>query len=115
MLGILTAPILSRRLGMVDNGTLSEDLTTRRAYDLLAEGFGSGSNGPLVLSGELDGGATVADLAPLEAALAADPGIASVAPVQPNDDGTAAVIQAVPDTSRRARRRSTPSTGCGTT
>ncbi len=60
---------------------------------------GHGFNGPLLLSVELDDGATVADLAPLEAALAADPGIASVEPVQPNDDGTAAVIRAVPDTS----------------
>ena len=98
-LGLLTAPVLSLRLGMTDNGTQSEDLTTRRAYDLLADGFGPGFNGPLLLSVELDDGATVADLAPLEAALAADPGIASVEPVQPNDDGTAAVIRAVPDTS----------------
>ena len=98
-LGLFTAPVLSLRLGMIDNGTQSEDLTTRRAYDLLADGFGPGFNGPLLLSVELDDGATVADLAPLEAALAADPGIASVEPVQPNDDGTAAVIRAVPDTS----------------
>ena len=32
-----------------------ESLTTRRAYDLLAEGFGAGFNGPLLLSVELDG------------------------------------------------------------
>ena len=99
VLGLLAAPVLSLRLGMTDNGTQSEDLTTRRAYDLLADGFGAGFNGPLVLAVELDGGTTVADLAPLEAALADDPGIASVAPVQPNDDGTAAVLRVVPETS----------------
>ena len=99
VLGLLSAPILSLRLGMTDNGTQSEDMTTRQAYDLLADGFGPGFNGPLVLSVELEGGTTVDDLAPLEAALADDPGIASVAPVQPNDDGTAAVLRAVPDTS----------------
>jgi RND superfamily putative drug exporter len=99
VLGVLTAPLLSLRLGMTDNGTASEDLTTRQAYDLLADGFGSGFNGPLILSVELDGGATVADLAPLEAAVADDPGIESVAPAQPNEEGTAAVLRAIPTTS----------------
>ena len=40
---------------MTDNGTPPESLTTRRAYDLLADGFGPGFNGPLLLSVELDG------------------------------------------------------------
>src|ERR687897_852789 len=67
------------------------------ALDLLADGFGPGFNGPLVLSVELDG-ATVEDLAPLEDAIAADPGVQAVAPVQPNADGTAAVLRVVPAT-----------------
>ena len=95
VLGVLAAPLFSMRLGMTDNGTNPTSMTTRQAYDLLADGFGPGFNGPLVLSVELDG-ATADDLAPLEAALAADPGVQAVAPVQPNDAGTAAVLRVVP-------------------
>src|ERR671911_2353685 len=96
-LGLLAAPVFGMRLGMTDNGTSPTSMTTRRAYDLLADGFGPGFNGPLVLSVELDG-ATVEDVAPLEDAIAADPGVQAVAPVQPNADGTAAVLRVVPTT-----------------
>ena len=36
------------RLGFGDESTFAEDTTTREAYELLAEGFGAGSNGPLL-------------------------------------------------------------------
>ncbi len=98
----LALPIFSLQLGMADNGNASESLTTRRAYDLLAEGFGPGFNGPLVLGVELDNGATVASLTALEAAIAADPGVQSVTPAQASPDGTAAVLQVIPTTSPQA-------------
>ncbi|CAB4769464.1 MAG: MMPL family transporter [Actinobacteria bacterium] len=99
----LALPIFSLQLGMADNGNASESLTTRRAYDLLAEGFGPGFNGPLVLGIELDNGATTDSLAALAAAIAADPGVQSVAPPQPSPDGTAAVLQVIPTTSPQDR------------
>ncbi len=99
LLVTLAVPLLSLQLGMADNGNSSESLTTRRAYDLLADGFGPGFNGPLVLGIELDNGATVEALASLEAAIAADPGVQSVAPPQASPDGTAAVLQVIPTTS----------------
>jgi RND superfamily putative drug exporter len=100
-LALLTAPLFSLRLGSPDNGTQAESLTTRRAYDLLADGFGPGFNGPLLLSVELDGGATgdTAVLDRLRRAIDADPQVDSVAPAQVNEAGTAAVLQVVPDTS----------------
>jgi RND superfamily putative drug exporter len=98
LLAVLAAPLFSLRLGMTDNGTSPESLTTRRAYDLLADGFGPGFNGPLLLSVELDG-ATTDDLRGLEGAIAADPGVDSVVPAQANADGTAAVIRVTPSTS----------------
>jgi uncharacterized membrane protein YdfJ with MMPL/SSD domain len=52
----LAAPMFAIRLGFADNGNRPEDDTTRQAYDLLAEGFGPGFNGPLVLAAELPGG-----------------------------------------------------------
>jgi RND superfamily putative drug exporter len=97
VLGLLAAPVLSMRLGMTDNGSSPTSMTTRRAYDLVAEGFGPGFNGPLVLAVELDR-AGAGDLAPLAAAVADDPGVAAVAPLRPNADGTAAVLQVVPTT-----------------
>ena len=48
----LAAPVLSLRLGFSDEGNYSEDTTTRRAYELLADGFEPGFNGPLVDQGE---------------------------------------------------------------
>jgi RND superfamily putative drug exporter len=102
-LALLTAPVLSLRLGSPDNGTQAESLTTRRAYDLLADGFGPGFNGPLLLSVELDGAAAgdagTAVLDRLSAALAGDPGVDAVGAPQVNGDGTAAVLQVVPTTS----------------
>ncbi|MGH9216242.1 MAG: MMPL family transporter, partial [Acidimicrobiales bacterium] len=95
-LGLLAAPVFSMRLGMTDNGTSPTSMTTRRAYDLLADGFGAGFNGPLLLSIELDGADELNDLAPLESAIADDPGVQAVAPLQANDDGTAAVLRVIP-------------------
>jgi RND superfamily putative drug exporter len=101
VLVVLTAPALSLRLGSPDNGTQSESLTTRQAYDLLANGFGAGFNGPFLLSVELDGPAQGDEgvLDDLGAAIADDPGVDSVSPARLNDAGTAAVIQVVPTTS----------------
>jgi putative drug exporter of the RND superfamily len=45
----LAIPALDLRLGLPDEGTMSEDTTQRRAYDLIAEGFGPGYNGPLMV------------------------------------------------------------------
>jgi RND superfamily putative drug exporter len=100
VLGLLAAPVFSLRLGWPDNGTQSEDLTTRRSYDLLAEGFGPGFNGPLLLSVELDGsGSPDRALGSLADAVADDPGVQAVAPPQVNEAGTAAVVRVVPTTS----------------
>src|SRR5918997_6220801 len=52
----LAFPALDMRLGFPDAGNDPADTMTRQAYDLQAEGFGPGSNGPLVLAAELPGG-----------------------------------------------------------
>ena len=52
---LLAVPFLSLRLGMPDNGNEPTDSTLRRSYDLVADAFGPGSNGPLILSVELGG------------------------------------------------------------
>ncbi len=47
---LLAVPVLSLRMGFGDTGNLKEDQTPRRAYDLLAEGFGPGFNGPIIVT-----------------------------------------------------------------
>lgn len=50
LLVLLTVPLFSIRLGFGDTGNAAKDQTVRKAYDLLAAGFGPGSNGPLVIT-----------------------------------------------------------------
>jgi RND superfamily putative drug exporter len=86
VLGALAIPLLSLRLGFSDEGNRPEDTSTRKAYDLLARGFGPGFNGPLILASLLPNGA--ADLPAVEkvgAALQGQAGIAFATPGFPND------------------------------
>jgi RND superfamily putative drug exporter len=52
---VLATPFLSMRLGSSDAGSDPSSSTTRKAYDLLAQGFGPGFNGPLQLVAQVDG------------------------------------------------------------
>jgi RND superfamily putative drug exporter len=81
----LAAPYLDQRLAFSDEGNFPEDTTTRRAYDLLAAGFGPGFNGPLLLAAEVPEGTDPAQLETVTQALAADTGVAFVTPAVPND------------------------------
>ncbi len=63
LLVLLALPLFGIRLGFGDYGNYPEDKTVRRAYDLLAEGFGPGTNGPLIIAVEGD---AVADQAQLQ-------------------------------------------------
>jgi RND superfamily putative drug exporter len=82
----LALPILGLRLGFSDEGNYPEDTTTRQAYDLLAEGFGPGFNGPLSLASEVPAGTDPAALQAVTDAIAADPGVAFVSDPITNDD-----------------------------
>ena len=96
---ILAIPLFSMKLGFPDDGTAPKTETRRLAYDLLAEGFGPGFNGPLLLAVELNDPAALGELDQLTTALAAAPGVAAVTPPQPNEAGDAAIIQVIPTTS----------------
>ena len=47
VLGVLAIPVFSMHLGFADAGNDAPDSTTRKAYDLMADGYGPGTNGPL--------------------------------------------------------------------
>jgi RND superfamily putative drug exporter len=97
LLLVLAAPVLDMRLGFGDNGNNPEDDTSRQAYDLLAEGFGPGFNGPLLLVAELPNGeADLPALDDLTAQLRTTEGVVEVSPPIPSPDGQAAIIQVVP-------------------
>src|SRR5919106_464986 len=97
----LTIPLFSIRLGLADAGNDPEELTTRRAYDLLSEGFGPGFNGPLILATELSDPADVAPLGAVVRAVHGTPGVAFVTSPVTNDltNPTAAIVTVYPTTS----------------
>jgi RND superfamily putative drug exporter len=86
---LLAVPVLSLRLAFSDESNFAEDTTTRQAYELLVEGFGAGFNGPLFLVAEVEPGDDLGALGAVNAALEADPAVASVLGPQPSADGTA--------------------------
>ncbi len=100
LLLVLAIPVLSLRIGFSDEGNFAEDTTTRQAYDLLADGFGPGFNGPLLLAAELPEGTDLTILDDVTAAVEATDGVAFVSPGRPNDPAapTAAIWQIIPET-----------------
>ncbi len=95
---VLAAPVLGLRLGFSDEGNFAEETTTRRAYDLISEGFGPGANGPLLVVAEVSGPQDLAALNDLSAALNRTEGVAFASPAVPSSDGQAAVIRLRPIT-----------------
>ena len=92
----LASPYLDVRYGFPDAGNNTEDTQTRQAYDLLADGFGPGMNGPLLLVTELPSGTSAEDLAPVAEAVRAVPGVASVTDPVVNPAGNTAIVTVVP-------------------
>jgi RND superfamily putative drug exporter len=82
---VLAAPVLGLRLGWADEGNFPEDSHTRQAYDLLAEGFGEGFNGPFVVTATTTPGADAGSIDELHARLVATPGVAAVTPPVADD------------------------------
>jgi len=98
-LGVLAIPAFSLRLGLPDDGTAAPDTTQRQAYEKIAQSFGPGANGPLVV--------TVAPHSPAElqsamattaATISKLDNVAAASPAGASTDGTLGVIQVVPTT-----------------
>ncbi len=99
----LSAPVLGLRMGFSDEGNYPEETTTRQAYDLLAEGFGPGFNGPFLATAVLNSPMDLQAMAQVTEAIAADPGVAAARGPIPNSmdpsSAEAAMIQIIPTTS----------------
>jgi RND superfamily putative drug exporter len=99
LLVVLCIPTLSLRLGANDAGTDPAGTTTREAYDLLAEGFGAGFNGPFVLAAELPEKGNDEALKELRTQLKGEEGVEEVTDVTLNPNKTVGVFQLYPTTS----------------
>jgi putative drug exporter of the RND superfamily len=112
---LIAAPATALRLGSSDAGNDPSQFTTHKAYELLAEGFGKGFNGPLlvvaqvpspvreaakqgVLTAPPSGGGKAA-VERLRAAIAGAPDVAAVAPARFNPAGNVATISVYPNSS----------------
>jgi RND superfamily putative drug exporter len=106
VLVLLALPVFSMRLGFSDEGNFGADTTTRKAYDLLAEGFGPGFNGTFVLAAELPPGTDAAKLDAITAAVQSDPGVAFATPAITDNPGapSAALWRMVPATAPQDAR-----------
>ncbi|MEM9467203.1 MAG: MMPL family transporter [Actinomycetota bacterium] len=93
----LTAPVLALELGFPDDGNFSESRTERQAYDLLADSFGPGFSGPLLIAVDTAGDPELAG--EIAAAVAADPNIASVQAAPPAEGSDVTSVLAFPETS----------------
>jgi putative drug exporter of the RND superfamily len=102
VLVMLSLPVFGMRLGFSDEGNYAEGTTTREAYDLLAEGFGPGFNGMLLLASEVPAGTDTAAADQVTTALASTEGVAFASPPTFNDDGTAVTWRVVPDSAPQA-------------
>jgi RND superfamily putative drug exporter len=103
ILVVVALPLFSIRLGAADHGNDPTKFTTRRAYDLLAKGFGPGFNGPILLAADITGGTSKAQVDELVATVRQDPSVAFVAPMNLNSAGDAAVIPVISKTAPQDR------------
>ncbi len=99
ILVVFALPLFSMEMGFTDEGNDKPGTSTREAYELLAEGFGPGFNGPLLLVAELDSPQQLTSFNRAIAGIQREPGVAAVRPAFPNRDRTAALAIVFPETS----------------
>jgi RND superfamily putative drug exporter len=97
LLLVLAAPFLGVHFGLPDAGNDPENTSNRQAYDMLAEGFGPGANGPLLVVADMSRG-DGAVLQRLQAELGKTAGVAAVSPPRLSPAGDTALITVVPTT-----------------
>jgi RND superfamily putative drug exporter len=106
VMAVLALPTLSLRLGSSDQGNNPASSTTRKAYDLLAGGFGAGFNGPLQLVAQTPSSSDKTALKGLVTTIRATKGVASVTalPMQPGSG--IGLVQVTPTTSPQSQQSS---------
>jgi RND superfamily putative drug exporter len=98
----LLSPVLALRLDGSDAGNDPAKTSSRHAFELLAQGFGQGFNGPLLIVAELRGHDHLAGLTKLRDAMSGVPGVVAVTQPRISPSGTVAVMQAYPNSAPQA-------------
>ncbi|MHA7987582.1 MMPL family transporter [Rathayibacter sp. CAU 1779] len=97
---IIAIPALSMRLGLPDGSSEPTSSTQYTTYEAVADKFGAGQNGPLIVTATLPKGVTEANLLPTEAALAdklmAVDDVVAVAPIGASDTRDFIAFEVVP-------------------
>ena len=97
---VLAIPVFSIRLGFADAGNRLETDTTRKAYDILSEGFGVGFNSPILIVAETPNGSSDgSSVAALQTALEGTQGVASVSDPIPVANGQLQLLNVFPTSS----------------
>jgi len=94
---VFLLPALALRLDNTDAGNNATKLNSRQSFDLLAQGFGAGFNGPLVVVAQLPTRGDASGVTELRTAIAATPDVGAVTQPRVSPSGSVAVIQAYPD------------------
>ncbi|MFT4260405.1 MMPL family transporter, partial [Microbacterium sp.] len=98
-LGVVAVPALSIDLALPNAGVLPQHSQARENYDVTAEQFGPGFNGPLILTGTI---VTSTDplglMEDLGDAVAKVDGVKEVALATPNETADTGIVQVVPET-----------------
>ncbi len=105
-LGILVTlaiPLLRLQLGSSDAGNNPTSFTSRRAYDLLSQGFGPGFNGQISVVVRVDTPSALPAVDALPSKIQRIQGVAGVSSVRYNQDKTAATISVTPTTAPQAQ------------
>ena len=116
VLVLLAIPLLGLRLGQEDVGALPTSTTARQAYDALSNGFGPGSNGPLLIAAQLgspakpaapgQSPATDPGLQSLSSAVQRAPDVKHVSPPTLDPSGNTAVYTVIADSAPSAQQTS---------
>jgi RND superfamily putative drug exporter len=105
LLGLVAAPATALRIGFPDAGNIGTDSTMRRSYDMLADGFGPGFNGPLQVVVDLDDATDPEGyVSAVAGELQSTSGIGSVTPPSVSPDGDLAVFTVLPTTSPQSAK-----------
>jgi RND superfamily putative drug exporter len=97
------APVTALRLENGDAGNDPANTSTRQAFDLLAQGFGPGFNGPLQIVVELPSPGRAASLPAVRSAVASTPDVVAVTAPRISPSATVAVMQAYPQSAPQAQ------------
>ena len=93
---VLASPLAGIRFGFPDAGNLPKDSTIRQAYDMVADGFGAGANGPLIAVATTERPGSEAAVERMRAAVGETPGVVAVSPPQYNEAKDTAMVAITP-------------------